>query len=149
MTQLTPEELTLLQEKMPAALFPEADLRAYAYNRLTPLALCVSQAILEPTIKVINGGFFVQWISEENVIDWLSKGCSIEETERALNRVHVWDFFKRDDSNTDNEIDELCNKIIYRSWKKELPRIVGKNVVVFQSSEPDDYGPTITFWVHR
>jgi len=71
-----------------------------------------------------------------------------QDLETTLNHTHIYDLFSESEENEDVSL-EICDEIakhIAKSWTNALKEAFpDKKFTVTLSTEPDDYGPTITF----
>jgi hypothetical protein len=83
---------------------------------------------------------------------WETLDGDRERIERVMNHVHLWDVFGptlADDASTSTEeaaleeLGQLMRRTVTAALLDAFPR--RKSEVVY-STDPDDYGPTVTFW---
>lgn len=144
------DEWQTLMHAMETETFPGVTERGFSYNRIRPLAFCVSFAVLFPRVIRVNDGYFLRWVSEDAVRGWTDKGHAIEQVEAILNRVHIWDFFQHNaGGQTAGDVDLLCQAAVKKAWSVWLPLAAHESVVVEASDEPESYGPSVTFYIRR
>lgn len=70
-----------------------------------------------------------------------------QQAERLVNHLHIYDLFSEDHPNTSLEVEENLARTLVKSWscaaKVQFPEV---HFSFDFRTEPEAYGPTITFW---
>ena len=128
---------------------PDFDLWDFmTYHGNLDLAVAFTE-LFWPDIVEVDGCYFrAQTGYEEMMKHWHDelKGDK-QALEALINHLHVYDLFTRDDAENDLEVYEHLGEVLVECWtcalKTKFPDL---EFTVDYATEPEEYGPTITFY---
>lgn len=129
-----------------------SDLLEYAsHNGSFDLLISFIEILYPDVIEYMDCIILKNNFDEVNFNEWMEKlDNNKSQVESLLNHLHLYDLFSMD--NDENELlnIEYSALMIMKFWKFSLEERYPNKVFEFKfSTEPDDYGPTITFFQVR
>jgi hypothetical protein len=113
----------------------------------------VASTLFWPDLVVVRGCVILaEHYEPANFDQWwqqLSGDCAA--VERVLNHVHLYDVFRPvQPAGRDLTLYERVGQVVRACWRCRLREAFpARSFVVDYATEPEEYGPTVTFWQGR
>jgi len=123
---------------------------SYLSNHSTAGMAALFSKLFWPDLVEVEGCILLaEQYSAEEFQAWASQfQHDRDDIERMINHTHVYDLFAgHGGTRTDERVWEYLGRALPACWRCALSTVYPSRAFAFDyGSEPEDYGPTISFW---
>lgn len=117
----------------------------------TELAALLSTLFWPSLVEVEDCVLLAHRFDPENFRHWREHVAGdLSAVEAVINHTHVYDLFETGATDLDLAVYEQVGRVLFRCWRARVQAAFPNRTFTFEyATEPDEYGPTVSFFQSR